>query len=76
MSTIKLELPDASANLISKLSQADKDRLSTFVQFWLLSFAGKEKQSALEAMRNIQRQVASKNLSSEELQELINDSIT
>lgn len=76
MGTIKLELPDASANLISKLSQADKDRLSTFVQFWLLSFAGKEKQSALEAMRNIQRPVASKNLSSEELQELINDSIT
>lgn len=76
MSTIKLELSDASANLISKLSQADKDRLSTFVQFWLLSFAGKEKQSALEVMRDIQRTVASKNLSPEELQDLINDSIT
>ena len=76
MRTINLELPDTSANLINQLSEADKAKLSAFVQFWLLSFTGKEKSSALEAMRSIQRKVASKNLSPEEVQELINDSIT
>ena len=76
MRTIKLELPDTSADLVNKLSKADKDKLTTFVQFWLNSFAGKEKRSALKIMQNIQQDVASKNLSKEEVQELIRESIT
>jgi hypothetical protein len=38
MRTITLELPDTSADLANNLSKTDKDKLSTFVQFWLNSF--------------------------------------
>ena len=76
MRTINLELPDSSADLLNKLSKSDKEKLASFVQFWLNSFAGKEKESALAIMKQIQRKVALQNLSEEQVQELINDSMT
>jgi hypothetical protein len=76
MKTISLDLPESSAELLSRLSKADKDKLSKFVQFWLNSFSQTETQSAFDIMRGIQQQVASKNLSKEDVQKLINESIT
>jgi hypothetical protein len=76
MRTITLEIPDSSADLVSKLSKADKDKLSGFVQFWLNSFASEKKESALEIMQRMQRKVALQNLSKDQLQDLINESMT
>ena len=76
MSTITLELPDSASALLERLTPENKERLGAFVQFWLTSFADIEKQTALKAMKSIQQQVVSKNLSKEEVQELINASIT
>ena len=76
MKTIRVELPDTSADLVSKLSKTDKDKLSTFVQFWLYSLTRKGNPSALEIMQKMQREVASKNLSKEAVQELIKASMT
>ncbi len=76
MRTISLELPDATARLLNDLTQENKEKLGTFVQFWLTSFASTKKQTALQVMKSIQQEVASKNLSKEEVQELINDSMS
>lgn len=71
-----VELPDSLAEAAQKLSEADKEKLSGFVQFWLTSFALEKKESALEIMQRMQRKVALQNLSQEEVQALIQESIT
>ena len=76
MRTITLEIPESTARLFRKLTPENKEKLGAFVQFWLTSFADNEKQAALKVMKSLQQKVASKNLSKEEVQELINDSMT
>ncbi len=76
MQTISLTVPDAAARLLNDLTPENKEKLGAFVQFWLTSFAKTEKQTALQIMKSIQHKVASKNLSKEEVQELINDSMS
>ena len=63
MQTIMVELPDSLAEVAQKLSKADKEKLSGFVQFWLNSRADVKKESALEIMQRMQRKVALQNLS-------------
>jgi hypothetical protein len=76
MSTITLNLPPSAAEMLARLSPADKEKLAAFVQFWLSSFSGKQRTSALEKMKVIQQEVALKNLTESEIQALIEHSIT
>ncbi len=76
MQSILVELPDSLAEVAQKLSKADREKLSGFVQFWLNSFGDVKKESALEILQRMQRKVASQNLSKAQVQELINESMT
>jgi hypothetical protein len=51
-------------------------KLSGFVQSWLKSVMDSKAESSLEIMQRIQRKVALQNLTKEQLQELIDGSIT
>jgi len=76
MKTINLSVPDAAERIMQRLTPEEKEKLSAFVQFWLKSFAEKEKPAAFEVMKKIQEEIAAKNLSDTEIQALINESMT
>ena len=51
MKSVVLEMPDTFAQLVANLDSRDKERLSSFVQLWLASFAKGEKNSANEMLK-------------------------
>jgi hypothetical protein len=76
MKSVVLEMPDTFAQLVANLDSRDKERLSSFVQLWLASFAKGEKNSANEILKKIQLEIAQQELSEEEIEQMIRESVT